>query len=91
MSESQFLLGLLFVLSASLIMSGIRILSGPTIADRGVAFDIFTSIAIGWIALAAKIYNSQSLLNIIFALTFLSFVGTLALVYLFEKTRKAQE
>ena len=89
MTETYFLFGLLILLSISMGFTFFRLILGPSVADRGLAFDVFASIAMGWIVVAAKLYRSPHLLDTVFALAFLSFIGTLGLVYLMEETKKA--
>lgn len=69
----------LVVLGLALLVSVVRIIIGPTIADRVLALDLMTVIAMGFIA-AVSVHTGLALyLDIAIALALLGFLATVAL------------
>lgn len=79
---------LLVVLCAALALAGWRLVRGPSFADRFIAFDMLTALAIAYSALAAVVTGRGVLLDIALALALINFTGTSAFALFLEK--KAQ-
>ncbi|MFH1445019.1 MAG: monovalent cation/H+ antiporter complex subunit F [Nanoarchaeota archaeon] len=69
----------IYVILLSLIIILIRIIKGPTFADRLIALEPFTSIAILLIVLYALQTSMQFYLDLALLFSMLSFVGILAI------------
>lgn len=70
-------------ISAALILA--RLLRGPRAADRVVAIDALTMIAIGVIALLALSTAQPMLLDAAVVLSLVSFLGTTAFILMFRR------
>ncbi len=77
------------VISISIFLVFIRLLKGPTIEDRVVAFDLLSSIAIGFLSVYAVITVSTAILDVGIIIALIVFLGTVAFAYYLERrTRK---
>jgi multicomponent Na+:H+ antiporter subunit F len=76
---------LLIVLCAPLVLTFVRMLRGPGLADRFVALDMLTGIAVAMAALAAVISGRREYLDIAFGVAVFGFVGTCALAAFLER------
>jgi multicomponent Na+:H+ antiporter subunit F len=77
------------VISASILLVFVRLIIGPTIEDRIVAFDLLSAIAIGFLSVYAVSTNSATILDIGIILALIVFLGTVAFAYYLERrTRK---
>ncbi len=77
------------VITVSIFIVLLRVIKGPTIEDRIVAFDVLTAIGIAFIAVYAVKSNSIKLLDGGLILALLAFLGTVAFAYYLERrTRK---
>jgi len=77
------------VITLSIFIVLLRVIKGPTIEDRIVAFDVLTAIGIAFIAVYAVKSNSIKLLDGGLILALLAFLGTVAFAYYLERrTRK---
>lgn len=61
-----------------------RLMLGPSLADRVVALDLITSLAVGTIALFAIATNTALMLDVIAVVALTSFLGTIAFAYYIE-------
>lgn len=77
--------GLMIVLCVPLILTFARMLQGPGMADRFVALDMLTGIAVAISALAAVVFGRREFLDIAFGLAVFGFVGTCALAAFLER------
>jgi multicomponent Na+:H+ antiporter subunit F len=68
----------LVVLMLALVMTAIRVIIGPTLADRVLALDQLVSIAIGFIALVAVRTGFELYVDIALALALVGFLATVA-------------
>ena len=66
------------ILALALVMTTIRIIIGPTLADRVVGLDMLVAIAIGFIAVLALRTGFAHALDIAMALSVAGFLATLA-------------
>jgi multicomponent Na+:H+ antiporter subunit F len=77
------------VISISIFLVFIRLLKGPTIEDRVVAFDLLSSIAIGFLSIISIITASTAILDVGIIIALIVFLGTVAFAYYLERrTRK---
>lgn len=77
------------LLSVSIFLVFLRLLIGPTVEDRIVAFDILTAIAIAFLSIYSLTTNSITILDVGIILALLAFLGTVAFAYYLERrTRK---
>ncbi|MDZ4121225.1 MAG: monovalent cation/H+ antiporter complex subunit F [Candidatus Cloacimonadaceae bacterium] len=70
---------LLFILMGLSFLCFIRVLLGPTMADRMVAIDIFGILVVGICALLIVKTGRLFLIDVAIAWIMLSFIGTIAL------------
>ena len=77
--------GLMIVLCVPLILTFARMVRGPGMADRFVALDMLTGIAVAIAALAAVVFGRREFLDIAFGLAVFGFVGTCALAAFLER------
>ena len=79
----------LAILVLALLMTAIRVIIGPTLADRVLALDQLVSIAIGFIALIAVKTGFELYIDIALALALAGFLATAAFArYIFIRGRK---
>ena len=73
------------VLAAGMVLSFIRLVQGPTLADRVVAVDALATMAIGALVLIAVITGQGLLLDIALAIALVVFLGTIAMAITIER------
>jgi multicomponent Na+:H+ antiporter subunit F len=73
------------VLAFGMVMSFIRVVIGPTLADRVVAMDVLATMTIGALVLVAVITGTPLLLDIALAIALVVFLGTIALATAIER------
>ena len=66
-------------------MAFIRLLRGPDIGDRVVAFDVMTTIGIGFIAVYAIATEQSILLDVASVVALVAFLATIAFAYYLKK------
>lgn len=77
------------MLTLSVVLSFIRLLRGPSLPDRVVAFDLMTSVAVGIMALYSIATEETVFLDVAIVLALISFLGTVAFArYLEQRGRK---
>lgn len=64
------------LLVLALLLGFLRLLKGPTLADRVVAFDLMVAIMVGMIALFAIYSGERVFLDVALILGLISFLGT---------------
>lgn len=69
----------LIILGLALLLSTVRIIIGPTLADRVLALDLMTVVAMGFVGTVAIRTGLMLYLDIAIALALLGFVATIAL------------
>jgi len=88
MSLFQSLIGvLMLVLSLSMAVAVWRLLRGPSIPDRAVAFDLIMIHLVGLIALFALTSGQLVLLDAVIVVAVIGFLGTVALARFIEEGR----
>ena len=75
----------LLVSSISLVMFMIRIIIGPSIADRILGLDSFGITLVGFIGIVMILQDTIAYSDVILVLSILSFVGTVALSKFLER------
>ena len=65
----------------------IRIVQGPKLADRALALDLMTTIGIGIIPVYAILTHQPAILDVAIALALIAFLGTVAFAYYVERSR----
>jgi multicomponent Na+:H+ antiporter subunit F len=76
----------LALLTAGLVFTFIRLLRGPTLPDRVLALDLFTVLALGYIAVFAIRTGFALYLDLAIALGLVGFLSTVALArYLVQR------
>ena len=63
----------------------LRIVRGPTLADRVVALDLMATLAMGFILLYAVMTAQTLFVDIAIVLALIAFLGTVAFAYFIEK------
>lgn len=68
----------LAILGLALVLAGIRLARGPTLADRVVAFDLISVIVMGKITTVAIITDQWVFMDAVIILALLAFLATVA-------------
>ncbi len=66
------------MLALAVVLAFIRVLRGPSLPDRVVAFDLMTSVAVGIMALYSIATKETVFLDVAIVLALISFLGTVA-------------
>ena len=78
MSLSQYLFAIVaFLMSVMIVATTGRLISGPTTADRLVAFDVINTLASGIMLLLGAVYDSVVMVDVAIVYMALSFVSGL--------------
>ena len=75
------------LLSVTLVLGFIRLLLGPTLPDRIIAFELISITAAGIIVVSAITTNQAVLLDVASAWAIVSFLSVIAFSYYIEKWR----
>lgn len=75
----------LSILSVAFVMAFIRLVRGPYIGDRVVAFDVMTTIGIGFIAVYAVATEQSIFLDVASVVALVAFLATMAFAYYLKK------
>lgn len=82
----------LALLTAGLVLTFVRLLRGPSLPDRVLALDLFTVLALGYIAVFAIRTGFALYLDLAIALGLVGFLSTVALArYLLQRGRSGGE
>lgn len=77
------------MLTLSVALSFVRLLRGPSLPDRVVAFDLMTTVAVGIMAVYTISTGETVYLDVAIVLALISFLGTVAFArYLEQRGRK---
>lgn len=76
------------ILAVALMLTGWRMVRGPSFADRFVALDMLTAIAVGFAALAAFATGRAVFLDIALGISLINFVATAAFAAFLERKRR---
>ncbi len=69
------------LLATAIVLTFVRILRGPSLADRVVGFDLLAAAAIGLIAIAAIEYDEPVFIDVALILALMAFVSTVAFAH----------
>lgn len=87
-SMSLFATVLIVLLAIALVLAGWRMVSGPSFADRFIALDMLTAVAVGFAALTAVATGRGAFLDIALGISLINFVATAAFAAFLERKRK---
>lgn len=73
------------ILSLGMILTFIRVVAGPTLADRVVAIDALATMVIGVLVLTSIVTGTALLLDIALAIALVVFLGTIAMATTIER------
>jgi multicomponent Na+:H+ antiporter subunit F len=76
------------VLALAAVAGFVRLLRGPSLPDRVVAFDLLATVGVGISAVYAMAYNQPVFLDVSVVLALISFVGTVAFARYIEERLK---
>ncbi|MFZ6762043.1 monovalent cation/H+ antiporter complex subunit F [Pseudoroseomonas sp. WGS1072] len=76
---------LILVLLVPLALAAYRMLHGPGYADRFVALDMLTAVAIGFAALTATMTGHSAYLDVALGLSLINFIATCAFAAFLER------
>lgn len=81
----------LALLTLAMVIAFVRLALGPTLADRVLALDTMTTLAVGYIAVVAIRTGITLYLDIAMAIALVGFLSTVALArYLLRRTPQGQ-
>ena len=84
MSETIFYI-FLIIIGAAIILCLLRMLKGPTAADRAIAVDTVTTIVVALLALLGFFFKRYIYLDVSLVYSVISFVGLVAIARFLEK------
>lgn len=73
------------LLSAALLLSGVRLVIGPSLADRVVALELFASLTLGVIGVYAVASGRTAFLDVAMVLALTAFLAAIAFARYLEK------
>ena len=76
------------MLTCTVALAFLRLLRGPSLPDRVVAFDLMTSVAVGIMALYSIATEETVFLDVAIVLALISFLGTVAFARYLEQRGK---
>jgi multicomponent Na+:H+ antiporter subunit F len=80
---------LLALLGLTLVLSLVRLMRGPSLADRIVALDLMTTIGVAFCGLYAVLTDQPVFLDVAVVMALIAFVGTVAFARFLEARRKS--
>ena len=83
-----FLEVVLGVLALAAMLGFVRLLRGPSLPDRVVAFDLLATVGVGISAVYSMAYDQPVFLDVAVILALISFVGTVAFARYIEERLK---
>jgi multicomponent Na+:H+ antiporter subunit F len=75
----------LIMVSVAMLLTFIRLVRGPTLADRVVALDLMAVQAVGFIAIYDVATHEPVYLRVAIVLALIAFLGTVAFAYYIER------
>ncbi|MBX3045573.1 MAG: hypothetical protein KJZ53_09775 [Anaerolineales bacterium] len=81
---------LLIVLTVSFVLGTIRLIKGPDVPNRALAFDLIALHAVGMVALIAIRHAAPMLLDIAMVAAVLGFLGTVLVARYLEQARDGE-
>lgn len=80
--------GIMPALAVASVLALIRLIRGPSLADRVVALDLFATLIIGMSAVYAVATDRSAYLDIAVILALIAFLGTVAFAYYLQRGRQ---
>lgn len=77
--------GAAVLLALAVVLTFIRIVRGPSLADRVVGFDLLAAAAIGIIAIASVRFRDAIFIDVALLLGLLAFVSTVAFAHFLDR------
>ncbi|MCU0452782.1 MAG: monovalent cation/H+ antiporter complex subunit F [Bacteroidetes bacterium] len=84
-----FLDGAAVLLALAVVLTFIRIVRGPSLADRVVGFELLSAAAIGIIAIASVRFHDAVFIDVALLLSLLAFVSTVAFARFLDRRDEA--
>jgi multicomponent Na+:H+ antiporter subunit F len=75
----------LWIISAAIVVSFIRLVRGPSLPDRVVALDLMTTLGIAVTGVYAIATDQEIFIDVASIVALVSFLGTIAFAYYVEK------
>jgi multicomponent Na+:H+ antiporter subunit F len=75
------------VWALAIVLAFVRLLRGPSLADRVIALDLMTAIGMGMIAAYGISADQPVFIDVAIVLTLVSFVGTIAFASYMERSK----
>jgi multicomponent Na+:H+ antiporter subunit F len=85
MTVQDYLVVLLGIQSIALVIAMTRLVRGPTLADRVVAYDLMATSAVGLLALVSMTSGARGLLDVSAVLALVMFISTIGFARYIEK------
>ena len=88
MTDALYDTSLMAAMVALMVIAGlvmVRLVMGPSIADRATAFDVYTTVVIGMIAVFAIRTSNYRYFDVVLVMSFVVFLGTIGLSYYMRK------
>jgi multicomponent Na+:H+ antiporter subunit F len=82
---TEFLIVILVALSVCFLVSLVRWVKGPQIADRIILFDLLTALICGMLVVISLVFDAAIFLDIALLLAVISFISSIGLAYWLEK------
>lgn len=79
--------GLAVALALALVLAGWRMVRGPSFADRFIALDMLTAVAVGFAAVTVVLTGRSAFLDIALGIALINFVATAAFAVFLERKR----
>ena len=76
-------------LVAALIIGSVRLFRGPTLPDRVIALDLIAGIVFSFAVIVAIESDESLFLDVAFAIAVVTFLGTVAIARLMERSAKS--
>jgi len=73
------------IISIGIILCIIRMVKGPTAADRAIAMDTATTVSVALLVLLGFVFNRYIYLDVALVYSIISFVGLIAIARYLEK------
>ena len=75
----------IFIIGVGIILCIIRMIIGPTAADRAIAMDTATTVAVALLVLLGFVFDRYVYLDVALVYSIISFVGLIAIARYLEK------
>jgi len=80
------------IISASMILTLIRFIKGPSLPDRVISLDVFSANILVVLAIYSILSDEKSYLNVALTMSLVAFVGTMTFAYyLVQKRNQSTE